>query len=534
MFGHKLDKLEEKKRLLVAEETILMRKALESENPHDLIKAQQFYNQMSQKNNQVQSVFLNPHEGRDTFGYLSQPQIVPDATLRRMAKGSPIIKSIIETRVEQVRDFLEPQADKYSSGFIIRKKRKFYAGDDEEEVSKEDQQKINLLTEFILRGCADESLDDLCDDIGTWGEKTVKDALTLAKISTEIIYNKSKTLPVGFTPVDASTIFFANVYEKDGTYNPKGNTKKPKFVQVINGQIANEYFDDEMMFAVRNSSTDMNMNGYGESELEVLIGTVTAMLQGDAYNANIFKIGSTPSGIFRVQGNINEDRLREFKTQWQNSMSGFQNNGRMAFLEADKMEFVDMSKSNRDMEYSKFQEYLIKLSCAVYKISPEEIGFSIQGGGSSSMFQDSGDARLKYSREKGLKPLLKFLQKQINDSIINKIDNSFEFVFVGIDANTEEKEIEMAIKKASSFKGLKEIRKERGLPPELDEDDMIMNPAWIQYQQMQQQQAMGDPESNQFMEEEESDNPFAKGWQEDSNPMAKEFKDFVSKDLLEK
>jgi len=538
LFSQKFDKLEEKKQLLVAEETILMRKALESENPHDLIKAQEIYNKRNGKNNEVQSFFVDPTANVNTFGYLSQPQIVNDFTLRKMAKGSPIIKSIIETRVEQVRDFLEPQADKYSSGFVIRKKRKYYAGDDDEEVSKEDQTKIQLMTEFMLRGCMDESLDNICDDLGTWGEKTVKDALTLAKISTEIVYNNARTLPKGFIPVDAATIYFANIYEDDGSFEPTNpNIQKPKYVQVIDSVIKNEYLDEEMMFAVRNSSTDMHMNGYGESELEVLIGTVTAMLQGDAYNSNIFKVGSTPSGIFRVQGNINESRLREFKAQWSNSMAGYQNNGKLAFLEADKMEFVDMSKSNRDMEYSKFQEYLIKLACAVYKISPEEIGFNVQGGGSKSMFQDSGDARIKYSREKGLRPLLRFIQKQINDKIINKIDNSFEFVFVGIDAETEEKEIEMAIKKASTFKSLKEIRMERGLPPEIEEGDMILNPVWLQSQQLKvQQEQMQAPnrESNEFMEMQEDDgsNPFEKSWQDEENPMAEEFKKFVKEDLI--
>jgi hypothetical protein len=531
LFTSKLDKLEQQKKLLVAEETILMRKAFQSDDPHSFIKAQDYYNKRAEKQNEVKSFMIDPYSSQQGQGYLSTPQKINDYTLRQMAKGSPIIKSIIETRVEQVRNFLEPQVDKYSSGFLIRKKGGYYKGDDEVKVTKEDQRKIHLLTEFLLRGTSVPELDNVVDDLGTWGEKSVKDALTLAKISTEIIYNRAQTLPVGFVPIDASTIYFANIYNDDGTYKVvEKNTKIPKYVQVIQGNIRNEYFDEEMMFAVRNSDTDMYSNGYGESELECLIGTVTAMLQGDAYNANIFKVGSAPTGIFRVQGNINESSLREFKTQWNSEMTGFNNHGRLAFLEADKMEFQDLSRSNRDMEYSKFQEYLIKLSCAVYKISPEEIGFTIQGGG--GMFQDSGKERTEYSKDKGLKPLLRFLQKQINDKLINKIAPEFEFVFVGLDSETEERELEMTIKKMA-FKGLKETREERGLPPEIDKDDVVLNPLYLQYLQMQQ---MGNPESDQFIEEEESDNPFSKSesWHSDSNPMAKEFKEMVKKDLIDK
>lgn len=534
MLTSKLRDLEQQKELLVAEETILMRKALQSDDPHAFIKAQTYYQQIQEKNDQVKSFFVDPTTSLNNYGYLSTPQKINDFTLRRMAQGSPVIKAIIETRVEQIADFLEPQSDKYSHGFVIRKKRKYYSGDDEEEVTKEDQDKIQLLTEFMLRGCADSSIEEMCDDLQTWGRKTVKDTLTIDKIASEIVYNNAGTLPVGFIPVDASTIYFAdNKYDANGNFKPKSSdSKDPKYVQVLNGEIRSEYFNEEMMFAVRNPQTNMYTNGYGESELEVLIGTVTAMLQGDAYNSNIFKVGSTPSGIFRVQGNINESRLREFKTQWANSMSGYSNNGRMAFLEADKMEFVDLSKSNRDMEYSKFQEYLIKLACAVYKISPEEIGFTVQGSNSQSMFQDSGEKRLEYSKSKGLKPLLKFLQRQINNKLISKIAPDFEFVFVGLDAESEEKELDMAIKKASSFKSFKEIRRERGLQDEIDEDDFVMNQYWIQHKQMMM---MGNAESNRFIDEEsEEKDPVLKGWQSDENPMAKEFMNFVEKDLIEK
>jgi hypothetical protein len=525
----KILELERKKKLIVAEEAITMRKAMESENPETLMKAMSYYDSVNAPKQQVKSFFVDPNYNYHTDGYLSSPKGVTGNTLRAMAK-SPIIKAIIETRVEEVADFLEPQPDKYSPGFVIRKKAGYFKGDDEEKVTDEDKKKIELITEFLLRGCMDESLDDICDDFNTWGRKTVKDSLILDQIGSEIIWNKANTVPMGYVAIDAATVFFADNYSKDGRFDQKSKIKVPKFVQVHNNVIVNEYFDEELMWGVRNGQTDMRYNGYGESELETLIATVTAMLQGDAYNSNIFKVGSAPAGIFRVQGNINEARLKEFQSQWRNEMAGYQNSKKTAFIEADKMEFVDLSKSNRDMEFSKFQEYLIKLACAVYKISPEEIGFSMQGE-KSSLSQDSGKEKIKYSKDKGLKPLLKFLQRRINHSIIKKIDPSFEFVFVGIEMDTEEKELEMAMKKASSFKGLKEVRRERGLPDEIDKDDVILNPAWIQLQQLKQMAQMGNEESNQFVEED--DNPFTKSWHEDEdNIMAKDFKKFVSKELV--
>ena len=37
---------------------------------------------------------------------------------------TPIVNSIIKTRKNQVADFAEPQEDKYSNGFVVRKKKK--------------------------------------------------------------------------------------------------------------------------------------------------------------------------------------------------------------------------------------------------------------------------------------------------------------------------------------------------------------------------------------------------------------------------
>lgn len=533
MFSKKFEELEKQKQLLVASETILMRKALMSEDPHALIKAQQYYSERERQQNQSKSIFVDPYSTQNAYGYLQPSQVIDDNTLRRMAKNSPIIKSIIETRIEQIADFLEPQTDKYNTGFIIRRKRNYFSTD-KIESKKEDEKKIHLITEFLMRGTSNNELDNLCEGLNSWGRKVMKDSLILDKLSTEIIWNNANTIPVGYIPVDASTIFFANLFNEDGTFKfQEKNVKFAKYVQVLQGQVKNEYFDEEMIFGIRNAQTDLRYRGYGESELESLIGTVTAMLQSDAYNANIFKVGSAPTGIFRLQGNINEARLREFKSNWNNEMTGFGNHGRLAFLEADKMEFQDLSRSNRDMEYSKFQEYLVKLSCAVFKISPEEIGFTLQGAGSKSMFQDSGKEKLKYSKEKGLKPLLTFLQGLINDKIVSKISPDFEFMFTGIEADSQEKETELASKKLASFQSLKEVRKSMGLPEKIAEDDVILNPIWMQwYIQQQQAKMMGNQQSNEFIDDE---NPFAmqKSWYNDSeNPMTKEFKQFVEKEII--
>ena len=62
MLTSKLRDLEQQKELLVAEETILMRKALQSDDPHAFIKAQTYYQQIQEKNDQVKSFFVDHYD----------------------------------------------------------------------------------------------------------------------------------------------------------------------------------------------------------------------------------------------------------------------------------------------------------------------------------------------------------------------------------------------------------------------------------------------------------------------------------------
>ena len=65
------------------------------------------------------------------------------------------------------------------------------------------------------------------------------------------------------------------------------------------------------------------------------------------------------------------------------------------------------------MEYTSWMEYLIKLSCAIYSIDPTEIGWDISRGSSGGgLFEGSQEQRLKHSKDKGLYPLLKFIQRK--------------------------------------------------------------------------------------------------------------------------
>ena len=102
----------------------ILEKAIKSDSPDDLIAASKAISKMNKASNSpAKAFFIDPLQFNANLGYKDKTFSLSYTTLRRMA-STPIINAIIRTRKNQIADFAEPQADRYSTGFIIRKKAK--------------------------------------------------------------------------------------------------------------------------------------------------------------------------------------------------------------------------------------------------------------------------------------------------------------------------------------------------------------------------------------------------------------------------
>lgn len=477
---NRFQQIQEQTQKLELEKTLILEKALKSNDPDTLLKANllfnQYYGQQQDSNGYAErkSILIDPFSMYDMLGYKDKPLALSYQTLRNMGR-SPIIKSIIGTRIEQVASFSEYQEDLQRIGWTIRKRGS------KGKTSDEDKQVIEYLVNFISKGgiIGDNWNNDNFDD---FLRKMVPDALVLDQMCFEVVRDRLGR-PVEYFAVDGATYRFSEFKNPTNTIILDKDDVQyyPKYVQLIDAQICSEFHPWELCFGIRNPSTDIRNFGYGRSELEDMIKLVTWMLYGDQYNGRFFSQGAAPKGIIRLQGNVNDARLAEFKQQWQAQIAGVQNAWKTPILEADKMDFINLQMSNQDMQFGKWQEYLIKLSCALYKIDPSEIGFPMGGSSNASQFEADRKYKLEYSQEKGLYPLLKFIQRKLNKYVIQQLNPEYEFVFTGLENEDEAKVLEADLKKLTNFMGYKEIRKKWGLPEELaDKDDMIFNGIYYQ------------------------------------------------------
>jgi len=518
---------------LTIERQLRLEDAFRSGDVNTIYKAEKYYTQLLRQQNKqggtnLKSMLLDPLDSAASMGYYSKSASLSYQALRAMAR-TPIIRAIINTRKDQVAEHCKPQADRYSRGFVFKKR-----GVQEDDLTDQDRRTIERLTQFILSCGQDDRKWDL-DDFETFVRKLVDDSLVLDQACFEIVPMRNQ-VPAQFLAVDAAMFRIADTYD---THNNKEkvNGYYPTYVQVYQGNIIAEFYPWELCFGVRNPSTNIYSANYGRSELEDLVQIVTSMLNSDKYNGNFFRHGSAPKGALLVKkGNVNPNTIAQLRRDWNAMLSGVDGAHKTPVLDAEAIEWLDLHKNNRDMEFSKFQEYLIRVACAVYKISPEEVGFPLGGTQNSGIGSKEGGAQEKeYSMNKGLRPLLGSIQAWVNKYVVGPLTNDqWIFEFAGLDAESIKDEEERLTKAAATYMEVNEVRVAKGLKPKKGYD-IILNPIISQMRMMEQQQQMQLGENFQQQDEEEANNtnPFLdKG--EIDNPFAKAFNQFCEQELLVK
>lgn len=451
--------------------------------------------------------------GAISQGYKEKYSLLDYYKCRQITYADPVVAAIIQTRLNQVAGFSQVQPDKYKMGYVIGLR------DDTEHNSSGSKKKIRELQQFI-NGCGvPENFEDTPerkrrDSFEHFLRKVTRDSLTFDQLNFEIT-PRNDGRPYSFTAVDAATIrvipdakeemertghhqsYDASVVVNNYTQNffREFSPKHPRYAQVINGVVRHTFDEWEMAFGIRNPRTDILSYGYGFSEIEMLITTITSHMNAETYNRKFFSQGSSIKGLLTFEGDVPPDQLEAFRRQWYQQVTGVNNAWRtpiMALGKDNKLNWTSLHSTNREMEFGKWLDYCIKTICGVFQMDPIEIGFDIskqgsgQGGGSGGLGNGNQMERITFSQDKGLRPLLIFIQSLINDYIVYRIDPNFEFKFVGLNVNSEKDDLDRAVQQVKTFKTVNEVRAENDLPPmkksdKLEIGDIILDSTFIQF-----------------------------------------------------
>jgi hypothetical protein len=452
--------------------------------------------------------------GQMAFGYKEKYSILDYSKCRQITYADPIVAAVLQTRLNQVAAFAQPQTDKYKMGF------KIVMRDDQAEGSDATKKRAKEIEQFIINCGVPENFDDTPEvkrreSFEMFIRKITRDSLTFDQINFEIT-PRNNGQPYSMRAVDAATIRVIPDDKERAEQNtgrdkrydttsvmgfPNGDFKEfdpkhPRYAQVINGVVRHVFDEWEMAFGVRNPRTDLISHGYGFSEIEMLVTTITSHMNAETYNRKFFSQGSSIKGILTFEGSVPPDQLEGFRRQWYQQVTGVNNAWRtpiMSLGKDSKLNWTSLHSTNREMEFGKWLDYCIKTICGVFQIDPIEIGFDIskQGSGQNSsgggLGQGNQAERVAFSQDKGLRPLLIHIQSLINDYVVYRLDPNFEFQFVGLNVGDEKDDLDRAVQQAKTFKTIDEIRAEHDLEPlpKIDQiknpGDLVLDPSLIQF-----------------------------------------------------
>jgi hypothetical protein len=388
--------------------------------------------------------------------------------LRQMARN-PIIGSIINTRVAQVASYCQPQVSAYEYGYKIVS--------DDPDASK-DLERIKALRQWFynagMEGYGEKHLE-------VWARKFVRDSLVLDGAASEVVATRSGA-PAYMIAVDAATIRFLKAYLN---YAVPHKPNEPIYAQVVDDIITCQYTDQQLMYMIRHPQTEMSFVGYGMPELEILMRTVTTIINADRFNSGMLAQGGTNKGILVVKSDSAQKlEMDSFKRDFREAVRNASAFWRPPVLQVSKdadINWIALDRSNRDMEYGALFDFLVKQACGVFQITPDEINWQIGNQGARTNFESNQGPKIRASQIKGLKPILTSLANNLNTHVTKRLDARYRIQFVGL---LEERKEDAEIRKTEveNYKTVNETRAEIGLGP-VKGGDIILNQWFLANQQ---------------------------------------------------
>jgi len=248
-----------------------------------------------------------------------------------------------------------------------------------------------------------------------------------------------------------------------------------------------------LIYEVRNPRTDVNACGYGLSETETLIRVVTWMLNAMTYNGSYFDKNSIPRGILHLSGNYSTEDLQAFKRYWAAMVRGVENTWNVPVLvskdQESKAAFEALNGQLDEMAFSKWLVFLVSVACAIYGISPEEISMESFSAGKSSLSGGDTEEKLSSGIDKGLRPLLSYIENVFSDFVIRTFSDQYCLRFTGLDEDDPKQQFELR----KMVLKVNEARSQLGYDPDDSPlGDAPLNASLLGPWQALQQQMQGD------------------------------------------
>lgn len=437
----------------------------------------------------MQSVWIDDMQININGDWFERPGQFSFDAMRAMVEQTPVLNAVIMTRQRQVARFCRPQKGGKGPGFKIASKENL------QNVDENEQATMKLLESFVMNSGWEtrprHRMRLKRDNFPNLMAKLVRDSLTMDSMAIETEWKRDKSLGLdGVYAVDGATI---RLCSEEG-YRGEDEIFA---LQVIQGNIRNHFTYDDLVYVPRNPRTDVIAGGYGLAETELLIRVVTGFLNAFTYNTKFFDSNAIPKGVLNLYGNYADEDIAAFKRYWNGMVKGVNNAWSLPVMVSkdteSKAEFSEFGAQVNEVMFAKWMTFLASIICAIYGIAPDEINFESFTTGTSSLSGNDTEEKLSFSKDKGLRPLLSYLEGTYSEYILSEFSNKYTLEFTGLDEEDEKQVWE----RKKLTRTVNEIRAEDGVEAAPGKwGEAPLNPTLVgpwQQEAMPQQEDYGQP-----------------------------------------
>lgn len=455
---------------------------------------------------------VNPNVNNLFQGLWRRKQrLLPNEILKRIAIQDNLVAAIVNARSNQLSAFGRPQPDRHSTGYRIEPDPGYTDGLSKEK-KKELQDRIAKAEAlFMTCGRTNGWEDDEVLSLSQFLFMSARNAIVFGQTSTEIIWVETENgkIPHSFRPIDSGTIYKAAPYKeaaqsvRDSALKLLEQVKNKKlvpekyvndaytWVQVIDGTPKQAFTASECLVHNFYPVTDIELDGYPVTPLDTVITAVTTHINIGTHNKLYFQSGRAARGMIVIKSDdIDEKVTATIRQQFQANINNVGNSWRMPIFGVgsdDDIGWYPIDSSSRDMEFQYLSDSNAREILSAFQMSPEELpgyGHLSRGTNSQALSESNQEYKLSAARDTGIRPLMAQMQNFLNSRILPLIDAELakycHFKFVGLDAETAEKEavrIQQDMAVHMTYNDVLEQVEKNPLPIEVG-GDFPLNPQW--------------------------------------------------------
>lgn len=377
--------------------------------------------------------------------------------LAAMAR-TPLVASVIATRQNQTADYAKRISSPHMNGWTIRLRAPNAVP------SRADRYRMDHIAAIMETAGGDWQKGGLEQFIRSITYYTlVFDQAHVQPIRTQL------GKPCAFRLLDPMTVrrfIPAAEIKEDGNFD----FSKSDMVQFINGREVARFAPKDLSWSVRNALPGVTTFGYGYPELAMLVTIITAAINAHTHNAQLYTTGFHGMNMVTFKSMMGPERWKRVEDSIQAMLAGVRRNKGVPIFQLnpnlnESVEVHPFGKPPSDMEFMNWLNYNAKIICAMYGMDPIELGFVFgDEKGSKSKSDLSPEDRIVASKERSLRPLLRWIALQINETLIWPYWPDYQFEFYGFDSVSESQKQENLIKAVQNFMSPNEARASLNLP----------------------------------------------------------------------